>query len=257
MEMSKGKAGAIARTFVMSSAIDEAGNPIGKSLKDILKPISRKEIRQFIAYAVSLRAINLEGRRIESGFDIDDSKFIVEKYKDRGWYEIALELTEWSNHLLDWVIHAGGLEGMAAERMRELNPIYVPFKRAFLEEVDVMRGGGGYVDTGSGIKAIKGSGRAIFNPIESMIAQSATLIAKAQKIRIATAFAELADENDLGGYITRIPAPMVGTKFDASQISDYISQITGEEVMGLEGDMLTVFTQGTRYTGKENVVTIF
>ena len=37
MEYSKAKAGAIARTFVMSSAIDEAGNPVGKSLQEVLK----------------------------------------------------------------------------------------------------------------------------------------------------------------------------------------------------------------------------
>ena len=158
---------------------------------------------------------------------MDDAQFIVDKYKDKGWNEVVNGLTEWSNHLLDWIINAGGLEGKAAERMRELNPVYVPFKRAFLDEIQIIKGGGGYVDTGSGVKSIKGSGRPIFNPIESMIAQATPMIAKAQKIRIASLFTKLAEENNLGGFITEVPAPMTGVKFDASQIADYIAKVTG------------------------------
>ena len=263
MEYYKSKAGAIARTFVMDKAIDEYGNVLGPSLVEVLEPIHKDEMKQFIAYAVSKRAINLAGRNIESGFDIDDAKFIVEKYKDRGWDETTKGLTEWSNHLLDWVVRAGGLKGKTAQLMRDLNPTYLPFKRAFIDEAGVIKGVGGYVDTGGVIKGIKGSGRPIINPIEAMIAQARELISKSQKARIANAFIDIANEEGVGGFITRVPAPMKATKFNANQIADYIDeQVTGDSDMvsitkGDYDDFLTVFTQDFRYNGKENIVSVW
>jgi DNA polymerase III sliding clamp (beta) subunit (PCNA family) len=258
LEYSKSKAGAIARTFVMDKAIDEYGNVVGPGLVEILKPVSNKEMKQFIAYAVSKRAVNLASRKIESGFDIEDARYIIEKYKDKGWDEVAQKLTDWSSQGLDWAIRAGGLDAKTAKLMRDLNPIYLTFKRAFIDEVGAMKGGGaGYVDTGGVTKRIKGSGRPIINPIESMVVQLRELIAKSQKIRIVNLFADLAKQEGLGGFITEVPAPMVATKFNASQIEDYITSITGEETIGGLDDFLTVFTQGTKYNGKENIVSIW
>jgi len=261
MEYSKAKSGAIARTFVMDKAIDEHGNVVGDSLVDILKPIPNKEMKQFISYAVSKRALNLAGRKIESGFDIDDAKYIVNKYKDKGWDSTVNELTKWADHTLDWVVRAGGLDKEVAQLMRDLNPVYLPFKRAFIDEISVTRGVGGYVDTGKAVKSIKGSGRPIINPLESIITQTRELIAKAQKIRIAKAFIDLASEQGVGGFITRVPAPMKATTFSANQIKSYLDEIaTGEEGMigsGQYDDFLTVFTQDFKYSGKENIVSIW
>jgi len=266
MEYSKSKAGAIARTFVLDKAIDEYGNVKGLGLVDILKPIPNKEMKQFIAYAVSKRAINLNKRGIESGFDIDDSKFLVEKYKDKKWDGTVDELTGWSDHLLEWVLRAGGIDLKTAFKIKVLNPIYLPFKRAFLDEIGVVTGVGGvggYVDTGVGIKRIKGSGRPIINPIESMIAQSRELIAKSQKIRIARLFIDLAEEEGIGGFISKVPAPMKATTFEASRIKKYLETLTTEKE-GLESisedeydNMLTVFTQDYKYNGKENIVSVW
>jgi hypothetical protein len=256
-EFSKSKAGAIAHTFITKKAIDEQGNVIGKSLKEILKPIKRKEIRQFISYAVSKRVLNLEGRKIESGFDIKDAKFIIDKYKNETWDNVAQEISDWAGQLMDWVTRAGGLDDASAKKIKDANPIYLMFKRAFLDEAEVIKQGtGGYVDTGSGFKRIKGSGRPIINPIEAMMSQASALIAKAQKIRIASLWVDLAKQNNLGGFITEVPAPTNVISFDSAQLRKYMEDMTGEEWAN-EGDLVTVFTQGKRYTGKDNVVTIF
>ena len=258
LEYSKSKAGAIARTFVMKNTVDESGLETGKGLKDILEPVSKKDIKTFIAYAASKRALVLEKRGIESGFDIDDAQYILNKYKDKGWDGIVKELNVWSDSLMDWVIRAGGLDENTAKHIRDLNPVYIPFKRAFLDEAQVIQTGkSSFVNTSTGIKKIKGSGRPIINPIESMIAQATELIAKAQKLRIASILVDLSTEEGLGGYITKVPAPMEATTFSASQISGYIESITGEKSENISDDLLTVFSQGSRFTGKENVVTVF
>ena len=263
MEYSKSKAGAVAHTFVTEKAIDEYGNVLGPGLQEILKPIPKKEMTTFIAYAVSKRAINLEKRGIESGFDIDDAKFIVDKYQSNLYDDVVKNLTEWSNHLLDWVVRAGGLDESTANLMRDLNPIYVPFKRAFIDEGGVITGIGGIFDKGKAVKAIMGSGRPVVNPIEAMIAQTTELIAKAQKIRIARLFAELATQKGVGGFITEVPAPMKATKFSANQIKDYLNGIASARGEGVAissndyDDILTVFTQDTAYNGKENIVSVW
>jgi len=261
MEYSKSKAGSIARTFVMEKAVDEYGNVVGDGLIDVLKPIPNKEMKQFISYAVAKRAMYLEARKIESGFDIEDAKYIIEKYKDKGWDSTVKELTKWSNHMLDWLVNAGALDKKSTEIMRALNPVYLPFKRAFFEDVNVTKGVGGYVDTGKGIKSIKGSGRPIINPLESMISQTTEMIAKAQKIRIAKVFIELAEEKGLGGFITKVPAPMKATTFNANQIKSYLDEIASSEEGMMSSnnydELLTVFTQDFKYNGKDNIVSMW
>ena len=71
--------------------------------------------------------------------------------------------------------------------MRMLNPVYLPFIRAFVEGVDVVSGGKGIGGSSTGLKSMSGSGRPILNPLEAMISQATTMIAKAQKLRIGKA----------------------------------------------------------------------
>lgn len=255
---SKSKASVIARTFVMEKAIDETGNPVGPGLVEILKPIPDKQIKQLIAYGVSKKAIKLDERGIESGIDIDDAKYIAEKFKSDVWDKVLDEITAWNNHLLDWVVRAGGLGPDEAELMRELNPVYMPFKRAFLDEIQVIRGAGGsIVNKGQVVKAIKGSGRPILNPIEAMIGQATEFIAKSQKIRIARAIADLAEKEGVGGFITEVPAPMEATTFTLERLKDSLEQL-GIEIGDADiNSVLTVFTQGWQYRGKDNVVSIW
>jgi len=265
MAFSKSTAGAIARTFVMEKAIDEHGNVVGDGLIDILKPIPEKEMKQFVAYGVSKRVINLEGRGIESGFDIDDANYIIDKYKDKGWDKTVDKVTEWCDHILDWLVNAGAFDEETAKLFKLLNPIYLPFKRAFLDEIKVYQGAGGYVDTGKGIKAIKGGGEPIINPMEAMVIQMRELIAKAQKIRIAKTFIDIAEREGMGGFITEVPAPVQAITFNASQIKEYLDNITAEAKKEGEislnktqyDELLTVFTQDWEYKGKENIVSIW
>lgn len=263
----KSKSGVVARTFVEDKAIDRYGKILGPGLKEILEPIGHKDMRSFISYAVAKRAVKLAERNIESGFDEADTAYILEKYKDRGWDAVTDELTKWSNHLLDWVVQSGGLTEEAAALMRELNPVYLPFKRAFVDELKPVAGVGQFVDQGAAVKRIRGSGRPIINPIESMIAQATELIAKAQKIEVARLVAEMALKKGVGGIITPVPPPMEALKFPLRSIKDLEKLmvemgIPEEEVASRMANLdmdqfLTAFTQGTSYKGKDNIVSIW
>jgi hypothetical protein len=255
----KSKAGLIARTFVMEKAIDEYGKILGPGLVEILSPVSAKEMPSFIAYGIAQRALNLQKRGIESGVDIEDAKFIVDKYSAKEDWDSVLEgITSWSNHLLDWVIRAGGLGKQEAAIIRELNPIYLPFKRAFVNEMTVSRGSGAsLVNRGEAVKSIKGSARPIINPIESLVSQASEMILKAQKINIARLIADLARKEGVGGFISRVPAPMTAQSFTLEKLKSQLEEIGVDLADANLEDMLTVFTQGQQYRGKDNVVSIF
>ncbi|MEA3272248.1 MAG: LPD38 domain-containing protein [Patescibacteria group bacterium] len=264
----KSKAGAYATTFVYEAAVDPFGNIKGPGLYEILKPIKMKEMKAFVAYAVSKRAINLEERKIESGFEIDDAKFIVETLQNDIYDKAVADVNDWSNTLLDWLVWAGNLDDSSAKLMRELNPVYLPFKRAFLDEAvqAVKTTGGGFLNQGKAIKAIGGSGRPIINPIESMIGQVGEFVNKAVKVRIARSLINLAEDKvGLGEYIVEVPAQKIPVKFNANQIKNYINaQINlatpGEGVMISNNDyddMLMVFTQNVTYNGKDNIFSLW
>jgi len=54
------KSNAIAKTFIVDNSIDMYGNVKGKGLVEIIKPIGKKNMKDFIAYAVAKRARSLE-----------------------------------------------------------------------------------------------------------------------------------------------------------------------------------------------------
>jgi len=255
----KSKAGLIARTFVMEKAIDEYGRVVGPGLREILDPISSKEMQSFIAYGIARRAIHLQSRGIESSVDIEDAKFIIDKYSDKDDWDGVLEgITAWSNHLLDWVVRAGGLGEKEAALMRELNPIYLPFKRAFVNEVGVFRGtGASMVNRGQSVKAIKGSARPIINPIESLVAQATEMILKAQKINIARLIADLAHKEGVGGFIARVPAPLTVQSFTLENLKSQLEDIGVDLSDANLDEIMTVFGRGQQYRGKDNIVSIF
>jgi hypothetical protein len=271
---SKSKAAAIVRTFVFEKAIDEFGNVIGPGLIEILKPIETtvgdairgksREMQRFLAYAVAKRADNLHGRGIESGFDEADVKYILTqaypKEKTKVYDEVADAVTSWSGHLIDWLVNAGGLSHSEAAIFRANNPVYLPFLRAFKEELTVFKhgsGGGGSVNTGKGIFAIKGSGRPTINPIESLIKQATGIIQKAQKIHVASLLADLAEKEGMGGFIIQVPPPMEATRFSLEDIKNVLRD-QGVDILNIDLDkMATVFTQASQYKGKDNIVMIW
>jgi hypothetical protein len=261
--------------MVMEKMIDETGNVLGPGLKEILDPIPAKDMKSFLAYAIVRRAKVVHARGKESGFDINDIDYILNKIPRPGhdlrpiWDKVSDDLTAWSDHLIGWLIRAGALGPAEAELIRKVNPIYLPFKRAFIDKIEVTRGGGGFVNKGQAVKRMKGSGRAILNPIESMISQATELIQKAQKARVARAMADLAATEGVGGFIVKVPAPMKVTKFPIAEAikqlyqgglvdlsDDVVEQMNNAEEGGLDG-FLTLFGQDWKYQGKDNIVSVW
>ncbi|HUX02742.1 MAG TPA: LPD38 domain-containing protein, partial [Phycisphaerae bacterium] len=265
------KAPAIARHFVLEYTTDMAGNRNGDSLRDVLAPVT-KRIKALTRYMVAARAMLLHSRGIQSGIDPQDARFIFQQHDSPEFQKALQGVTEWNQRLLDYVVEAGGLSEAAAKKIRELNPIYVPFMRAFAEGEKRTSGGigKGLTRGGKAVKKIKGSGREIIEPLEAMIQQAERMIGSAHKSEVAKSLVLLEKSNPgLAGLIWKVPPPMQATRFTAEQLKKEVIQLAIDR-LGVDpaeiaaGDMLsetwdevlTVYTNASAYYGKDNIVSL-
>lgn len=260
------KAGAIARQFVLEYTTDTANNRTGKGLREILKPVA-KDINNFIRWIITARARFLHKKGINPGISKADADYVYEKYDNELWQNTLKELTHWNHRVLDYLGEAGGIDSAAIKLIKESNPIYIPFMRAFKEgELRIAGGyGKGIAKVTKPIKKIKGSGREIIDPIESMIKQTQKIIAVAHKAEIAKALVHLATKKGTGSMIWKVPAPKQAMRFEAEQLKKHIAKIAYER-MGLDpaeissgmaehwDDLLTVYSNAGQYYGKDNIV---
>ena len=256
------KEGARARQMVLFGTIDLWGNKTGKGLKEIMKPIAdENSVRPFTHFVVAARSLNLLKRGINPGISKEDAQYVYDKYKDNeGWLDTAKEITEWNHRVLEYLVQAGALPKETADKMIENNPIYVPFLRAFVKGEKRFGGGGagaGLITTKKGVFAIKGSGREIIDPFESMITQTKRMIAIAHKSVIARSLANLeARHRGLAGLIWKVPTPKQATTFRAEQVITQFQKM-GVDVSGAEADaLMTIYSNSPIYLGKENIIAI-
>ena len=263
------KAGAKSRQFVLHYTTDMAGNRTGQGLREIVKPIT-KDIKAFTRWIAAVRARDLWKRGINPGMSQADADFVYEKYDSPEWQQVALDITDWNHRVLDYLVEAGGLEKAAAKKMKELNPIYIPFMRAFAKgEIRSSGGTGrGLTQAGTSVKAIRGSGREIIDPFEAMIQQTEKIISIAHKADVSRSLAELADKPGMASMIWKVPPPKQATKFTAEQIKKDIAALAVKHfgidpaeastslLMDEWDEVLTVYTNATAYYGKDNIVSL-
>ncbi|MHC4604707.1 MAG: LPD38 domain-containing protein, partial [Planctomycetota bacterium] len=259
------KEGARARHMVLNGTIDFWGNKTGKGLKEIMKPIADENaVRPFTHWIVAARSLDLMKRGIKPGITKADAQYVYDLYKDNpGWKETAKEITDWNGRVLDYLVQGGSLEPTLAKKMRELNPVYVPFLRAFAKGEKEFGGGGagrGLITTKKGVFSIEGSGREIIDPFESMITQTRRMISIAHKSAIARALANLEKHHrGLAGFIWRVPPPKKATTFKAEQVKRELMRHGVEFPEGGLKEMdflLTVYGNSPIYLGKERLIAI-
>jgi len=279
----RSKAGAIVNTFVEKNAIDFTGNPVGESLNSILKDISPKDQKKFFTYWVAKRAQILQGRAKETGFDTQDIQGFLGKNANPAWDDKVTRLTKWSDSLMNWVIEAGGLSEDDAKVIRELNPVYVMFKRIFTEETPSFGSASKLGDRAKAIKGLKGSARPILNPYEASVGAAREMVANAIKMKVGSALADLSKYEGSGRVIAEVPAPVGSASttidllrdpmvrellerllkaqgldlkegVDAQELADKVKEILPE---GSFERVVTSYFAKPHYTGKDNVISIW
>lgn len=163
----------------------------GKGLREIIEPV-KTHLDGLRSFLLAKRALELYERGIETGIPYGEA--LVTVRDGQAFYgPIQQEIVDYQDRLLHYLVDAGILQLDAAMAMREANLDYVPFYRVMDTEKTGMRIGKPF-HVKNPIKGIRGSGRKIVDPIESIVRNTFTFIDLAERNRVLNAYVSLAEE---------------------------------------------------------------
>lgn len=238
---------------------------VGKPLAETLRAVDNLD--EFRAYLVSRRGLELEGRGIKSGIRPEAMRATAERLGEK-YDPLARELDEYQNHVVNYLVDSGMLSGETAAAMREMNQNYVPFFRVMENEGGLLAGGKSLTGRNP-IRRIKGSGRDIIDPLESIIKNTYAMIEAAEKNGIGRALTDLASKTDGAGWLVeKLPTPKAAVQVRAEDVSkafiDSLGPISPKVKDSIKtmaesadmGEMLT-FWQNAATLDKKNQIAVF
>ena len=161
----------------------------GSGLKEIMKPITKQgktETQLFETYLDNRRAIELDARGIETGFNIQIAKEFVKQNKSK-FEKTAKKTDKYQKELLEYARDGGFITKEAFNAMTEANKNYVTFARELIQD------GKPVVAEGSvnPFKAIKGDKSRVYPPLEQMVKNTNTIVNAVERNAVKTRFLDM------------------------------------------------------------------
>jgi len=242
------------------------GSSLSDPLEGALKPVAH-QAREFSAYLAASRVPELAGRGIRAGMTVEEANAILAEFQSPEFDEARQAVYDFQDAVLEYATEAGALSTEQVTQIRALNQFYVPFQRVMDEVQGRLSGSGGgkIANRALPVKRIKGSGRDIINPLESIIRNTHTIVNMVETNRAMQALADQADRTEGSGrYLEKVPTPSMATRFDLSRVTPQVRaalEAAGVEDLpdnlseALEG-AVTVFTPYHLPTGHGGLVTV-
>lgn len=246
-----------ATSFVRRGAFDRNLQKVGPGLDEILAPVKNR-LDDLRVYMVSKRAIELRERGVNPGVARADAVQAIKELESPELAKAFEQIKEFQDHSLTYLKDGGVISGETFKKMRQMNQDYVPFYRVFEQELPAGVGGKRIANLWSPVKRIKGSGREIVDPLESIVKNVYTYINLADRNRVAQAFVHNAQRiGGQGKFIEDVPTPKHGVTFQLEEIRSALQE-AGVEVSTTEmTDLATVFRPNTMAPKGENILTVF
>tara|TARA_R100001509_G_scaffold75209_1_gene42057 strand:- start:303 stop:3929 length:3627 start_codon:yes stop_codon:yes gene_type:complete len=164
-------------------------NEKGLGLKEITKDITKQgktETQLFETYLSNRRAIELDARGIETGFNIQTAKEFVKKNQFK-FEQSAKKTDTYQRHLLEYARDGGLITAEAFTAMTEANKNYVTFARELIQD------GKPVVAEGSvnPFKKIEGSKLRVYPPLEQMVKNTNTIVNAVERNKVKIAFLDM------------------------------------------------------------------
>ena len=243
------------------------GERIGKSLAEILEPVGDR-LDDFRDYMIARRARELHRRDIMTGIRDEDVEWTLNELEGKWGEEFKstfADLQDYNESLLQYLADSGVISQDALVEIRKNNRDYVPFYRVHEGKKGGIGGGSGFGTLWSPVKRLKGSGRDIIDPLESTIKNTYSYVQLAQKQRVSTALAALAEKEGVGDLFEQLLQPMQPTQFKLGEITgdlkktipgfDQLMKRLGESDVDVSQELLAVFRPGD-YIGKPNTISV-
>ncbi len=180
---------------------------IGPSLWKGLSVIPEAEYDTWVAWAYARHAMESWSQGKNPGVTREDAKYVYEKYKDREHFVKAADaLTEFNNNLLEVLVDSGVITAESAERMMEAYETYLPLHRVLPR--DVKPGGSlkgaRLVDLPSPIKARRGSGYQIIDPVQATVARAIQFYERAAAQVVMDRMIKAAWKHGANGWVEQL-----------------------------------------------------
>lgn len=182
------------------------GNP---GLKQILEDLGSEQINDFKDYMVARRALlDLEPRKIAHGQNLNEARKVIEEFSQRPDLEKArLDMKKFSDDVLTYYQKGGVISKNLADSFRKQNPNYIPFLRAGVDASSRPLGGQSLRQARQVVKRIKGSERALRDPVEATYIMTARMMREVELNQIGKAIAEIADLPEGAQLVKKIKPP--------------------------------------------------
>lgn len=244
--------------FLRHGVRDADGTFIAGALEPALKPI-RKRMQDFAAYLVASRIPELRARGMETAATLAEAQETIQRFQSPEFDAARQAVYDYQDGLLEYAKRNSALSADQIAEMKKLNQAYVPFQRV-IDDVGGALSGGGKRSTP--VKRIKGSGRDIINPLESIVKNTHTLASMVEDNRARLALVDQAVKTTGGGrYLERIPEKQVATQFNldrlAGEIKDELDQAGVDYPQNLDFDrVVKVFTPTQFRMGERGVMSV-
>ena len=252
-----------ADAFLNKGTFDAATlEPIGESLKAILKPIEGK-LDDLRVYLVARRVVEKTGQGMETGIDIDDAKTAIAELETQELKQVAERIYAYQDEVLNYLRDSEYLNDEQYELIKKMNENYVPFYRIQDETGGGRKGGGGktMADLWNPVKKMKGSAREIIDPLESIVKNTFTFINLAERNRIGLVLARQAGKTEGGGrWVEAVPEKLKPQSFSIDMIKSALKSAGMETDSIVNEDMeavATLFTPDKSPSPGENIISVF
>lgn len=228
-----------------------------KPLTDALKLVEGKT-DEFMVYLYARRALRLwddpAGGR-DPGISREDAAEVVKEFDSPAFQEAARIVYAWNSGVLYYAAESSADFAKIVEKIREREKFvgdYIPLMRVFEDVRSASRAMGKGVKGRALVSRLKGSGRTIKNPFESMLAQAADIVGKAHMKHVFDLMLGLTERTaDLGHLITKVSPDMMATHPNAREAYDQIAALVKKlggsldagvlDLDNLNGEELTFF----------------
>lgn len=256
-------AAAKAEGFLSFGVRDRDGTFIGRSFDDALGPVLDR-LEDFALYAAARRAKTMHARGKESGFTASQVTATIDKYQSPVFDQALEGLREFHRAKLDYMVRGGAISDDQRTKMLKVEPDYIPYQRIH-DTASSILSGKKIANRGSPVKKLKGSGRRIANPLETVIRNTHTEVSMVESNRAMGQFVRLAiAAQGHGKWLEEIPEPQVATRFKLSELGDQIRAALEENGVDIPqipdmdtmlDEFATVFTPQQFARGNDRIVT--
>ncbi len=224
----RGIAPAVMDRFVHRGTLDIDGNPTGnRGMADILSPLlsdlsgwqrglhalrpelSRRvqeRVEDFGLYLWARRTLERASHGQETGLSVDDATSLIARLDSPKMQLAADQYRQWWDDVLDYYGSAGPANAELVKAVKAGSHDYVPLPRV-IDGAQAKAGETG--KQGGGLRRMHGSGRPVYDVMESTLRVAERLIEKAHRDLVANTVIDVAREPGFGFLVEEVPIDRV------------------------------------------------